>query len=223
MTYVWIAPGTFQMGCSPGDADCRSDETPHAVTLTTGYWLGQSEVTVAAYRHFTLATEAVLPKPPDDNPNWADQVKPITNVTWDAASSYCRWTGGRLPTEAEWEFAARAGTTQLRYGPIDKIAWFAGDSAAHAHAVKELLANAFGLYDTLGNVWEWTADIYGRDYYAHSPAADPSGPQTGEYRVLRGGSWIRTPADIRVSLRYPAMPNNPDQVTGFRCTAADIP
>ena len=223
LTYVWIGAGTFQMGCSPGDGDCRTDETPHAVTLTTGYWLGQTEATVQAYKHFTLATEAVMPKAPDDNPNWADQTKPISNVTWNDAESYCRWTGGRLPSEAEWEFAARAGAAQLRYGLIGKIAWFAGNSGARAHTGKELLPNAYGLYDTLGNVWEWTADVYGRDYYAHSPATDPHGPTAGDYRVLRGGSWLRAPVDVRVSLRYPAMANSPDQVTGFRCAAADIP
>ena len=129
----------------------------------------------------------------------------------------------RQSREAEWEYAARAGTTQLRYGPIEQIAWFTGNSKATPHPVRSLQPNAFGLYDMLGNVWEWTADLYARDYYAHSPAADPAGADTGTYRVLRGGSWLRAPSDVRVSLRFPAMPNNPDQVTGFRCAASDLP
>jgi serine/threonine-protein kinase len=223
LVYIWIAPGKFRMGCSPGDTDCQADETPHDVSLTRGYWFGQSEVTVEAFRHFTLATEAVMPKPPDDNPNWSDRSTPISNVAWSAASSYCRWIGGRLPTEAEWEFAARAGSTQLRYGPLAQIAWFGGNSKSHAHPVMSLHPNAFGLFDLLGNVWEWTADRYARDYYTNSPKEDPRGPDTGDYRVLRGGSWFRSAAEIRVSLRYPTMPDSPDQLVGFRCAANELP
>jgi formylglycine-generating enzyme required for sulfatase activity len=223
LTYVWIAPGVFRMGCSPGDSDCRSDETPHDVTISRGFWLGQTEVPVQAFKHFTLATEAAMPKPPEGDPNWADPSMPISNVSWSSASAYCAWVGGRLPTEAEWEFGARAGSPQPRYGPLDQIAWFASNSKAHAHLVKKFLPNDVGLYDTLGNVWEWTSDFYERDYYAQSPSIDPTGPASGEYRVLRGGSWLRSPSDVRVSLRYPALPNSPDQAVGFRCAAVDMP
>ena len=223
LTYIWIAPGTFRMGCSPGDTDCHDDETAHDVTLTKGYWFGQTEVTVDAFRHFSLATEAAMPRPPDDNPNWADSSKPISNVNWNSAAAYCSWGMGRLPTEAEWEFAARGGAPQMRYGPIDRIAWFGGNSKGRASAVKGLLPNDLGLYDTLGNLWEWTADLYGRDYYGQSPVSDPRGAQTGEFRVLRGGSWLRSAAEIRVSLRYPALPNSPDQLIGFRCACDDLP
>jgi serine/threonine protein kinase len=223
LIYLWIPSGTFRMGCSPGDTDCRPDETPHDVAISRGFWLSQAEVTAAAYKHFSLATEAAMPKPPDDNPNWTDLTRPVSNVTWDGAAAYCRWTEGRLPTEAEWEYAARAGAAQERYGPIAQIAWFAGNSGAHAHPVKTLQPNAFGLFDMLGNVWEWTADFYGREYYSQSPAQDPAGPARGEYRVLRGGSWLRSPADVRVSLRYPTLAGSPDQVVGFRCAATDLP
>jgi len=223
MVYVWIPPAAFRMGCSPGDTDCHQDETPHDVTLTRGFWLGQTEVTVDAFHRFTLTTEAQMPPAPDFNPKWADPSMPISNVTWDSAASFCGWTGGRLPTEAEWEFAARAGSAQLRYGPIEQIAWFKGNSNLRAHKVQTLHPNNFGLSDMFGNVWEWTVDRYARDYYARSPKADPRGPETGDYRVLRGGSWLRTPADIRVSLRYPALAKSPDQVVGFRCAADELP
>jgi formylglycine-generating enzyme required for sulfatase activity len=83
--------------------------------------------------------------------------------------------------------------------------------------------NAFGVFDMLGNMWEWTADFYARDYYGQAAAKDPAGPASGEFRVLRGGSWIRQPADVRVSLRYPAPAGSPDQAVGFRCAADDIP
>jgi formylglycine-generating enzyme required for sulfatase activity len=223
LTYVWIAPGTYRMGCSQVDIACHGDETPHQVTLTRGFWIGQTEVTAQAFRHYTLATEAPMPKAPDDNPNWKNESMPISNVSWSAASAYCTWTGGRLLTEAEWEFAARGGSDELRYGAVEQIAWYKGNSGAHAHAVKTLVPNAYGLYDMLGNVWEWTADFYGRDFYRASPASDPRGPQASEYRVLRGGSWLRDPSDIRVSLRFPAAPGSPDQVTGMRCADDDMP
>lgn len=99
LTYVWIAPGTYRMGCSPVDIACHDDDTPQQVTLTHGFWIGQAEVTARAFRHYTLAAEAAMPKSPDDNPNWKGESMPISNVSWSAASAYCTWTGGRLPTE----------------------------------------------------------------------------------------------------------------------------
>jgi eukaryotic-like serine/threonine-protein kinase len=223
LTYVWIAPGAYRMGCSEVDSACRDDETPHQVTLTRGFWIGQSEVTAKAFRHYTLAAGTAMPKSPDDNPGWKDESMPISNVSWSAAGAYCGWAGGRLPTEAEWEFAARGGSEQLRYGAIEQTAWYKGNSSGHTQAVKTLAPNPYGLYDMLGNVWEWTADFYGRDFYGIGPASDPQGPQTGEYRVARGGSWMREPSDIRVSLRYPTAPDNPDQGSGMRCAANDMP
>jgi formylglycine-generating enzyme required for sulfatase activity len=223
LTYVWIASGTYRMGCSKVDIACHEDETPHQVALTHGFWIGQTDVTAQAFRHYVLAKQAAMPVAPDDNPNWKDETMPISNVSWSAASAYCAWTGGRLPTEAEWEYAARGGSEDLRYGAIEQIAWYKATSGGRAHAVKTLVPNAYGLYDMLGNVWQWTADFYARDYYRASPAGDPRGPQTGEYRVLRGGSWLRDPSDIRVSLRYPLVPGSPDQLIGFRCAGDDMP
>ena len=95
----------------------------------------------------------------------------------------------RLPTEAEWEYAARAGDSSCRYGPLVEVAWFHDNSDGRTHPVGEKKPNGFGLYDTLGNVWEWVQDWYGEDYYSHSPESDPKGPGSGEYRVSRGGSW----------------------------------
>ena len=223
LTYVWIGPGTYRMGCSKADIACRNDETPHQVTLTHGFWIGQTDVTAQAFHHYAVATEASMPAAPDDNPNWKDETMPISNVSWNAASSYCVWAGGRLPTEAEWEYAARGGSDELRYGALEQIAWYKANSGGHAHATKMLVPNAYGLYDMLGNVWQWTADFYERDFYRASPASDPRGPQAGEYHVLRGGSWLRDPSDIRVSLRYPAPPGSPDQLIGVRCASDDVP
>jgi serine/threonine-protein kinase len=241
LKYVWIPAGTFMMGCSFGDSECNHDEMPsHHVTISKGLWLGQTPVTVAAYRQFAGATKRAMPAPPDYNPGWGDQAMPIVNVRWDDAVAYCTWVGGRLPAEAEWEYAARAGSTQARYGPIDAIAWYADNSGRdrldstriwpsdpmkqfkrleengdRPHEVAQKRPNAFNLYDMLGNVWEWVNDYYSQDYYAASPERDPHGPDTGQSRVIRGGSWRDVPENVVASGRARLDPNSGGN--SFRC------
>ncbi len=215
LKYVWIPPGTFQMGCSPGDSECYPHEKPaHQVTITRGFWLGQSEVTVAAYRRFVGAVGKEMPSAPWFNSGWSDQEMPIVNVSWEDANAYCQWAGGRLPMEAEWEYAGRAGGTEARYGPLDEVAWY---PTGRAHEVAQKRANAFGLYDMLGNVWEWVSDWYDQNYYQNSPSSDPSGPTTGQERVLRGGSWLDVPRLVRVSYRFRYFPGGREINFGFRC------
>jgi formylglycine-generating enzyme required for sulfatase activity len=205
------------MGCSPGDDECYDGEKPaHTVTISRGFWMGQTEVTVGAYKRFVSRGGGALP-----SGNGSDE-QPVLWVTWNDAVAYCRWAGGRLPTEAEWEYSARAGTAGARYGNLDAVAWHNGNSGGRLRAVGQKEPNAFRLYDMLGNVWEWVADWYGEKYYGASEPRDPRGPPGGEYRVLRGGSWNVRARGARVSDRLRVEPGVRPSV-GFRCVREVIP
>jgi formylglycine-generating enzyme len=208
LTYVWIPPGKFTMGCSPGDSECDEPEKPpHEVTITRGFWMNQTPVTEAAWLRFLKAKgESIGPKNSDS---------PVVNVSWEDAQKYCEWVGLRLPSEAEWEYAARAGTKGARYGELDDIAWHRGNSDGKPHPVRGKQPNAFVLYDMLGNVWEWVADWYGG--YEKGATVDPTGPPDGKYRVLRGGSWYVDPGVVRVSFRVGYEPTLRLRDIGFRC------
>ena len=210
------------MGCSPGDNDCADPEKPaHQVTLRKAYWIGQTEVTVGAYKRFVAAAKAKMPPvAPKLYRGWKNDSFPIVDVTWDEANQYCAWTGGRLPTEAEWEYAARGGSPQARYGNLGEIAWSKENAGNQTHEVAAKLANGYGLYDTLGNVWEWVNDWYDPNYYQSGAAQDPPGPPTGQEKVLRGGSWIVDPKLLRVSDRYSIKPDARSDYFGFRCVWA---
>ncbi|MDX1979882.1 MAG: formylglycine-generating enzyme family protein [Bryobacteraceae bacterium] len=188
--YVWIPPGKFTMGCSPGDNECDSDERPaHPVEITKGVWMGRTEVTQAAWKK-VMGT---------DPSRFKGDQRPVENVSWTEASQYCAKIGGRLPTEAEWEYAARGGTAGARYGELDAIAWSFGNSNSETHAVASKQANAFGLHDMLGNVWEWVANWYGP--YEGAAGKDPKGPGSGTLRTLLGGSWSSVSRGVRASVR----------------------
>jgi len=209
LTYVWIPPGRFTMGCSPADSECGRDEKPAVpVSITNGFWMGQTPVTQEAYQRVTGKSPGYF-----KNPKF-----PAESMTWNEAQSYCQATGMRLPSEAEWEYAARAGSTLGRYGDLDQIAWYGVNSGDKTHEVMQKQPNAWKLYDMLGNVWEWTADWYSA-YPALSSgtSSDPQGPASGKIRVLRGGSWGNGPSFVRVSVRSGNEPENRSNVVGFRC------
>ena len=197
LTYVRVASGTFTMGCSPGDDECEADEKPaHQVTITRGFWIGQTEVTQEAYQRVT-----------GNNPSLFKGAQlPVEHITWTDAQEYCQAVGMRLPTEAEWEYAARGGNPASRYGSLETVAWYFANSDMKTHEVKHKQANAYGLFDMLGNVWEWTADWYDERYYQSTPRSDPPGASSGRLRAMRGGSWKLYPDLPRVSLHGMAVP-----------------
>lgn len=217
-TYVWVPPGAFEVGCATHDDQCNHDEIgyhPVTVRITHGFWLGQTEVTQASYEKL-LGHKLV----PSKGPQY-----PVEGVNWYEARDHCEAAGGRLPTEAEWEYAARAGSTGARYGPLDAIAWYSGNSDYQTRPVRQKAPNGWGLYDMLGNVKEWVTDWYEENYYRTLPslAIDPQGPPTGKHRVLRGGAWDSRPEDVRTGSRDFSIPSNRSVGYGFRCANDLIP
>jgi formylglycine-generating enzyme required for sulfatase activity len=209
LTYVWIPAGTFQMGCSQADSECYDDEKPaHEVTITKGFWMGQTPVTQVAYQRVI-----------GSNPShFHGEELPVETVSWNDAQRYCEKAGMRLPTEAEWEYAARGapGNTPGRYGDVGQIAWYDKNSGSTTHPVAQKLPNKFGLYDMLGNVWEWVSDFYANKY-PDGPQQNPTGAASGQYHSLRGGSWLNLPSYARASDRYGNVPESRDYYIGLRC------
>jgi formylglycine-generating enzyme required for sulfatase activity len=184
-----------------------NEEPVHRVQITRPFYLGKYPVTQGEW-------QAVMGNNPS---HFKGERRPVEQVTWEDAQAFIQRLNAqkgeevyRLPTEAEWEYACRAGTTGARYGDLDRIAWYGENSGNQTHPVGEKAANAWGLHDMLGNVWEWVGDWYGRDYYQQSPSVDPPGPNNGNFRVCRGGSWRFNPGIVRAASRdffFPALRN----------------
>jgi formylglycine-generating enzyme required for sulfatase activity len=203
---VWVPPGKFDAGCSLGDQECVEDEFPvRNITLTRGFWMGETEVTQEAWDELVTYNPSLFQGPK----------LPVENATWDDADWFCTQIGGRLPTEAEWEYAARGGTTGARYGNIDEIAWYENNANYSTHPVGQKKPNAFGLYDMLGNVVEWTHTWYTVQHNQEN--INPTGPTSAEYKSLRGGGWWDEPPLIRVSYRRRFETGDYDYNIGFRC------
>jgi len=204
ITLIRIQPGEFQMGSNKRD----SDERPiHPVRITKEFLLGRYAVTNAQYAEYL---KAVKRKPEyGDDRRFNQPEQPVVGVSWDDAQKFCEWAGCRLPTEAEWEFACRSGTTTAfsfsgDEGQLDKYGWYDKNSGGQTQPVGTKEPNAWGLHDMHGNVFEWCQDWYGE--YTQTPKVDAVGPESGQGRVLRGGSW-NYPADYcRSSFRYGVLP-----------------
>jgi formylglycine-generating enzyme required for sulfatase activity len=188
--FVAIPPGEFMMGCSTGDQQCAADENPrHRVQITKGFEIGKYEVTQAQWL-------ALMPTNPSTHKGDNLPVETVSKVDAQDFIAKLNMSNAqndgyvyRLPTEAEWEYAARAGTDAPNSGPLDQVAWYGANSGDETHPVGQKKPNAWGLYDTQGNVREWVSDLYSANYYSTSPAADPTGPAPG----ARGGQGGRGP------------------------------
>jgi formylglycine-generating enzyme required for sulfatase activity len=203
---VAVAGGTFTMGAADDDPDAYSDEKPaHAVTLSD-FYIGRVEVTQALW----LAVIGSWPGTAPSSTYGLGDSYPAYNVSWDDVQTFISALNARtgktyrLPTEAEWEYAARGGAQSGGYSysgsnTIDDVAWYSGNSGNRSHEVGGKDANELGIYDMSGNVWEWCSDWYGA--YTADAQTDPAGPVTGFDRVIRGGGWVNFAGDCRVSLR----------------------
>jgi formylglycine-generating enzyme required for sulfatase activity len=220
LSWTRIPAGTFQMGCVPGDTRCDPDELPrHAVTFSRPFEMMTTEVTVSVFQAVT--------KDIDEQPPWSTSPDhPVVIVPWTEARAFCEAVGARLPTEAEWEYAARGGKNDAIYPwghqePDDRpgIANGAAFEGGGGRAVKTYLPNGFGLYDMAGNVWEWVADWAGR--YGPDPVIDPKGPAAGAARSVRGGSYGDDSRNLRVSNRSANRASAVNFNIGFRC-ARDV-
>lgn len=226
------------MGSRDDDKSAQDEERPAHQVHLDAYYIDQYEVTISRYATFFQQTNRAAPA------SWSEKVlekhgrKPVAGVDWNDASAYCAWAGKRLPTEAEWEKAAR-GTDQRLYpwGNEERSSFFGllGKRANFGHSGNfedygvltdvgsyEAGKSPYGVYDMAGNVEEWTADWFDATYYSKSPDHNPPGPSTGEFRVLRGGSWDLAPVYVRSALRTWDSPSDRDVFFGFRC-AQDAP
>jgi formylglycine-generating enzyme required for sulfatase activity len=253
LVMCWIPPGEFLMG-SPEDEEGRvEDETQHRVMITQGFWLAKTPTTQAQWKavmgsnpsdflraiftaNSTALWKAVMGKNPSE---FRGDTLPVESVSWNDVCGEESGTGGflgelnrrvpegvrfRLPTEAQWEYACRAGTTGPYAGRLDEMGWYNANSGGRTHPVGQKKPNAWGLHDMHGNVWECCAD-WRLDYDLHS-LTDPTGPADGFYsraRVIRGGCWLDGPAAARSANREEYLPHVPQwSYFGFRL-AADAP
>ena len=217
-----VPPGTFIMGCSASTSyGCFSGENPtHQVTLTSAFYMGKTEVTQAQW-------QAEMGSYPSYFAGYGDSPsRPVEQVSWNTIQPFLTQNGLRLPTEAEWEYAYRAGTTTAFHSfsgypngtntdsLLGNIAWYSSNAGSQTHAVAGKYANGFGLYDMSGNVWEWCMDWYGA--YSAGAITNPTGPTSGTGRLLRGGSWYGGSFDCRASYRGDNPPGGAGNSIGFR-------
>jgi formylglycine-generating enzyme required for sulfatase activity len=195
------------------------------MVLIDDFYIDKYLVTNKKYRQFIEATGHPNPEY-WDNEDFNQPNQPVVDVSWYDAVAYCQWVGKRLPTEQEWEKAARGGLVDKEYPwgdeqPDESRANF-GRNVSHPTPVGQYPPNGYGLYDMAGNVWEWCSDWYIKDYYAKSPQQNPRGPKSGTARACRGGSWGFDINDLRVASRYRGIPTSSFNFVGFRCARDTI-
>ena len=219
MEFILIPAGSFTMGTSRNFKNAEVDQLPrHKVTITEPFYLGKYEVTQEQW-------VAVMGTNPS---HFKGARRPVENVSWYDVKQFIKKLNEmektekyRLPTEAEWEYAARAGGKRSycfgdNLGDLDLCMWFYTNSNAKTHDVGELKPSIWGFYDMHGNVWEWCSDWYGFDYYSKSPEKDPQGPGGGTLKIERGGGWDSLPYACRSAYRNGLFPHQKNSALGFR-------
>jgi formylglycine-generating enzyme required for sulfatase activity len=217
---VYVPAGEFLMGSTDADPDAAPHEKPQHTVYLDAFWIDRTEVTNAQYRKCVEAEACEEPQCwAFDKYSAPDQ--PVVCVSWDAAQAYAAWAGGRLPTEAEWEKAAR-GTDGRLYPwgdsapDCDKANYLGCAETSLPVASHPDGASPYGVLDMAGNAYEWVADWYDEDYYSRSPDGNPQGPDTGDLRVLRGGSFFNLQGFVRCAARYWLYPLGGHRSIGFR-------
>ena len=233
--FRWCPQGTFSMG-APEDEDpelwdeeYEYDEHLHEVTLTKGFWMLETQVTQVMWESVmgTTVQQQRDKEDPGEELYGEGTEYPIYYVNWEESRTFCKKLSSKLgvqvslPTEAQWEYACRAGTTGAYAGDLDAMGWYYKNSGSKTHPVGQKKANEWGLKDMHGNVWEWCSDWYGKDYYTESPTSDPKGPDSGSSRVNRGGSWHDDAEYCRSADRYCLEPGLRGDYLGFRIVLAD--
>lgn len=217
---VLIPAGEFMMGKNSTNP---TDWQPEHKVNIDAFYMDKFEVTNKQYYEFCTKTNNPLPE------FWGESRfkcsmefpdHPVVGISYFDADKYAKWAGKRLPTEAEWEYAARGGLNNNNYpwgDQVDSTKTNYGKRYKTSLKVGLFKPNGFGLYDISGNVWEWTSDYYGADYYANSPVENPKGPVTGRFKVIRGGSWHSGAMCVQTYYRNGLSPGWIDFAVGFRC------
>jgi formylglycine-generating enzyme len=217
---VLIPAGEFNMG---RNSTAPSDWQPEHRVKISSFYIDKYEVTNQQYFNYCKATNNPLPqfwgmKEFKSGPDYPDY--PVTGVSNFDAEKYAKWSGKRLPTEAEWEYASRGGLIDKNYpfgDQVDSAKVNYGRKFKSVMQVGSFPPNGYGLFDITGNVWEWVSDFYGDDYYSSSPSENPKGPDSGRFKVIRGGSWHSGAMCVQTFYRNGLSPSWVDFGVGFRC------
>jgi formylglycine-generating enzyme required for sulfatase activity len=232
MVMVYVPVGEFLMGSTDSDPMTQDDEKPQHTVYLDAFWIDRTEVTNAQYKKCVSAGACRASSYANDSQFNGDN-QPVVGMDWNDAQAYCQWAGRQLPTEAQWEKAARGADGRIypwgnqpatcEYAVMDDVS---GNGCGKGHTAwpvgsKPKGVSPYGALDMAGNVWEWVADWYDDKYYANSPSRNPQGPSSGQFRVMRGASLDNDPTCARAACRYSRTPVDRGNNFGFRCVGVE--